>query len=74
MSPPALGRLQPQRMSQAHDVRRDRAALRVVLRHLDERAIDLDDVDGEALELGERGDAGAKVVDRDTHALVVQSL
>jgi hypothetical protein len=34
----------------------------------DERAVDLERVDGELLEVGERGVAGAEVVDRDAHA------
>src|SRR5665213_3070771 len=34
----------------------------------DERAVDLQGVDGEALEIGQGGVAGAEVVDRDAHA------
>ena len=34
----------------------------------DERAVDLEVVHGEALEIGERRMAGAEVVDRDVHA------
>ena len=39
---------------------------------LDERAIDLEDVDGEAVEVAQRGVAGAEVVDRQRDAELAQ--
>ena len=39
---------------------------------LDERAVDLDDVHGKALEIGERRITGAEVVERDAHAAGAQ--
>src|SRR5439155_12630059 len=70
----ALGdREQAERVGEADEVRRDRGVLRIVLDALDERAIDLDQVDREAPELAERREAGAEVVDCDPHPHVVKS-
>ena len=46
----------------------DRLALLVVCHLGDEGAVDLQRVDGEALQVGHGGVAGAEVVDRDAHA------
>ena len=65
---------QAERVGEAGDVGRDRRALGVVLHALDERPVDLDHVDGEAAQLLQRREAGAEVVDGDTHAERVQLL
>ncbi len=39
-----------------------------LVRLADERAVDLEDVDGEAVQVGQRRVAGAEVVDREAHA------
>src|SRR4029450_7161039 len=74
----ALGHdLQAQRAGDLHDGGGDRRVL--VLRALvpraaprDERAVDLDDVEREALEARQRRVAGAEVVDEDLHADLAQ--
>src|SRR2546429_1217708 len=66
-------REQAEGVSEADEVRGDRGVLRVVLDALDERAIDLDQVDREAPQLAEGREAGAEVVDRDPHPHVVES-
>src|SRR5947208_17156620 len=61
-------------MGQRDQVRGDRRVLRVVLDALDEGAVDLDHVDREAPQLAERREAGAEVVDGDSHPELVQLL
>src|SRR5439155_23980503 len=61
-------------MGEADEVRGDRRVLRVVLDALDEGAVDLDHVDREATQLAERREAGAEVVDGDSHPEAVQLL
>jgi hypothetical protein len=50
-----------------HERADQRLALLVVFEPGDERAVDLERIDGELLEVGERGVAGAEVVDRNPH-------
>ena len=61
-------------MGEADEIRGDRRVLRVVLDALDEGAVDLDHVDREAPQLAERREAGAEVVDGDSHPELVQLL
>src|SRR6266850_4136876 len=62
---------QPQTMAERDDALGDRHVVRIVGYVLDERAVDLDAVDREALQVSQRGVAGAEVVDRevDPHRL-----
>ena len=65
----ALGEgLDRERLAELHEGVDQRLALLVVLQAQDERPVDLQRVDGEALQVSERGVAGAEVVDRDPHA------
>ena len=65
----ALGdRLDRERLAELHEGVDQRLALLVVLRAQDERPVDLQRVDGEPLQVSQRGVAGAEVVDRDPHA------
>ena len=65
----ALGEgLDRERLAELHEGVDQRLALLVALSTRDERAVDLQRVDREALQVGERGVAGAEVVDRDAHA------
>src|SRR3989475_4213309 len=65
---------QAERVREARQVGRDGSVLRVVLDAVDERAVDLEDVDGEAPQMAERREPGPEVVDRDPHTAVVQLL
>ena len=58
----------------ADEVRGDRGVLGLLVDALHERPVDLDHVHQEAAQLRERREAGAEVVDRDAHAVVVQQL
>ena len=57
-----------QRLGEADDRAHDRLALGVPAETVDERAVDLQRVDREPLEVGERRVAGAEVVDDEVHA------
>jgi len=61
-------------VGETDQVRGDRRVLRVVLDALDERAVDLDHVHREAPQLAEGREAGAEVVDGDSHPELVQLL
>ena len=56
---------QPERARQAHDRGRDRGAVGALADALHERAVDLEHLDGQALEVRERRVPGAEVVDRE---------
>ena len=61
--------LQPEAPGQADDGGDQRRAARVrVDQRIDERLVDLEHVDGEALQMAERGVAGPEVVDGDPDA------
>ena len=59
-------------MGEAHQVGNDRRVFRIVFDPLDERQVDLDDVDREVAQVLERGEAGPEVVERDADALLMQ--
>src|SRR3954452_22589369 len=59
---------QAERARQLDGGAHDRVVGGVAVHHRDERAVDLDLVDWQALKLRERGVAGAEVVDRPAHA------
>ena len=57
-----------QRRGQLDDRAHQRGRLRALAQRRDEAAVDLEDVDRVAVEVGQRRVAGAEVVDRDLHA------
>ena len=57
-----------ERLAELHERVDEGLALLVVLQLGDEGAVDLQRVDGEALEVSEGGVAGPEVIDRDPHA------
>ena len=61
-------RLDRERLAELDERADERLALLGLGEPRDERAVDLQRVDGELLQVGERGVAGAEVVDRDAHA------
>src|SRR5687768_1177630 len=64
--------LDVERMRQRHDRRDDGALVRVGGHLGGERAVDLELVDREALQVGQAGVAGAEVVDHHRHAEILQ--
>ena len=62
-----------QRVAEGNDGLRNDLALDVGHHVADEGAIDLQLVNGQAAEVGQRGIAGSKIVDRELHALCLES-
>jgi hypothetical protein len=63
---------QRQAVAEVDDRLHDDLVVRAVLEVLHERLVDLQPLDRQALDVGERGVAGAEVVDREGHAELVQ--
>ncbi|SVB08632.1 uncharacterized protein METZ01_LOCUS161486, partial [marine metagenome] len=60
--------LEPHAVGQCDGAGDDRRVAVVVTESGDERTVDLEEVDGEPLEVGERREAGPEVVQADAHA------
>src|SRR5439155_22528880 len=65
--------LEAQRARHAQHGTDDRGVPVVAAEPADERAVDLDDVEREALEVSERGVAGPEVVERQPHTDVLEA-